>query len=119
VVFLAMAVLVPVVVLLLEEEVLVEAVSGESDGSCSQAGETSLEPVPSGEGALVSPCLTGGGLSVSGKVQRVRFGSEEMAYMVRIDVRSLPGIVSGLAGGSLEGAHVEAGDVGFGPVGRS
>lgn len=35
------------------------------------------------------------------------------------DVRSLPGIVSGLAGGGLEGAHVETGDVGFGPVGRS
>lgn len=37
----------------------------------------------------------------------------------RVDQRSLPRVVSGLTGGLLEGSHVEAGDVGLGPVGRS
>lgn len=39
--------------------------------------------------------------------------------MKGIDQRSLPRVVSGLASGLFEGSHVEAGDVGLGPVGRS
>jgi hypothetical protein len=46
------------VVLVLEEEVFVSAVSGESDSRGAQTGQTALEAVPSGEGAFVSPSLT-------------------------------------------------------------
>lgn len=35
------------------------------------------------------------------------------------NVRSLPGVVARLSGCFFERAHVEAGDVGFGPAGRS
>lgn len=77
-----------VVMVVLEEEVLVAAVAGKGNGRDAQAGEGVLEAVPAGEGASVSPGLI-----------------------------SLPGIVSGSAGGLLEGPHVEAGDVGLGPAG--
>lgn len=46
------------VVFILHEKVLVEAVSGEGDGGGTQTGQGALEPVPSGEGADVSPGLT-------------------------------------------------------------
>lgn len=36
-----------------------------------------------------------------------------------LDQRSLPRVISGLASGLFEGSHVEAGDVGLGPVGHS
>lgn len=45
------------VVFILDEKVLVEAVSGERDGSGAQTGQGALESVPSGKGADVSPCL--------------------------------------------------------------
>jgi len=77
-----LAVTVTVVVVVGQEEVLVGAVAGEGDGSDAEAGEGSLETVESREGALVSPGLC-----------------------------PLPGVVSGLAGGLLEGSHVEAGNV--------
>lgn len=50
-----------VAVVLGEEEVLIEAVSGEEDGGSSQAGEQALEAVPSSEGAGVSPSLAAEG----------------------------------------------------------
>lgn len=50
-----------VMVLIIHKEVLVGAVSSESDGSCTQTGETTLEPIPAREGALVSPSLTAEG----------------------------------------------------------
>jgi hypothetical protein len=45
------------VVLILQEEVLVAAVSGKSNSGDSQAGETASESVEAGKGALVTPCL--------------------------------------------------------------
>lgn len=45
-------------VVILKEEVLVGAVSGESDGGPAQTGEKALEAVPSSEGTSVSPSLT-------------------------------------------------------------
>jgi hypothetical protein len=78
------------VVLVGHEEVLVGAVSGERDRGGAKTGEGALETVPARERTLVSPRLS-----------------------------SLPGVVSGLAGGLPEGADVEASDVGLGPVGRS
>lgn len=48
------------VLLVFEEEVFVCAITGESDGSNTQAGEETLETVPSGEGAGVPPDLTVG-----------------------------------------------------------
>lgn len=45
------------VVLILQEEVLVAAVSGKRNSRDSQTGETASESVPAGKGALVSPCL--------------------------------------------------------------
>ena len=77
-----------VVVLLLQEKVLVGAVSGEQNGSCSQTRQGATESVPTCEGALKSP-----------------------------SIRSLPGVVSGLASGFLEGSQVEAGDVALGASG--
>lgn len=74
-----------VVVLLLQEKMLVSAVSGEQNGSCSQARQGATESVPTCEGALESP-----------------------------SIRSLPGVVSRLAGGFLEGSQVEAGNVALG-----
>jgi hypothetical protein len=47
-----------VVVLVLEEEVFVSAVSGKSDCRDAETGETALETVPACVGALVSPGLT-------------------------------------------------------------
>jgi hypothetical protein len=47
-----------VVVLVLEEEVLVCAVTGESDTGDPEAGEDTLEAVEAAEGAGVSPCFT-------------------------------------------------------------
>jgi hypothetical protein len=47
-----------VVVLVLEEEVLVTAVSGKGDCRDAETWETALETVPAGVGALVSPGLT-------------------------------------------------------------
>ena len=47
-----------VVVLVLQKEVFVGAVSGESNGGGSQTGEPALESVPAGECSLVSPGLT-------------------------------------------------------------
>lgn len=44
-------------VLIIQEQVLVPAVSSECDSGDSQAGETGSESVPAGKGALVSPCL--------------------------------------------------------------
>lgn len=52
------AVAVAVVVVVGQEEVLVRAVAGESDGRNAQAGEGSLESVEPREGALVSPRLS-------------------------------------------------------------
>lgn len=52
------------VVLVLEEEVLVRAVSGESDRCVSEARKCGVETVPAREGSLISPCLTDGSLSV-------------------------------------------------------
>lgn len=54
-----LVVLLPVVVLLLHEEVLVRAVARESDGRDAQAGERVLEAVEAGEAACVAPCLAG------------------------------------------------------------
>ena len=51
------------VVLVFKEKVLVGAVSGESDGGGTEAGQGTLKTVPSGERALVSPGLTGKGLA--------------------------------------------------------
>lgn len=45
------------VMFILHEKVLVDAVSGESDGRSAQTGQGALESVPSGEGTSVSPCL--------------------------------------------------------------
>lgn len=47
-----------VVVQVLQEEVLVCTISGESNGSNAQPGEGALEAVPSGEGPGVPPHLT-------------------------------------------------------------
>lgn len=47
-----------VVVLVLEEEIFVTAVSGKGDCRDAETGETALETVPAGVGALVSPGLT-------------------------------------------------------------
>jgi hypothetical protein len=47
-----------VVVLVLEEEVLVYAVTGESDASDPEAREDTLEAVEAAKGAGVSPCFT-------------------------------------------------------------
>lgn len=49
------------VVLILEEEVLVAAIASEGDGGDAQTGEGVLESIPSCEGSLVSPGLTGAG----------------------------------------------------------
>lgn len=49
---------VAVVVVVGQEEVLVGAVAGKGDGRDAEAGEGSLEPVESREGALVSPGLS-------------------------------------------------------------
>jgi hypothetical protein len=46
-----------VVVLVLEEEVFVSAVSGETDCRDTETGETALETVPAAIGTLVSPGL--------------------------------------------------------------
>jgi hypothetical protein len=46
------------VVFILKEKVLVSTVSGESDDGGSKTGEGSLETVPAGEGAGVTPGLT-------------------------------------------------------------
>lgn len=73
-----------VVVLILHKEMLVRAVTGEQDGRCAQTRKGAAESVESGEGALEAP-----------------------------GVGSLPGVVSRLASGLLEGSHVEAGDVGL------
>lgn len=83
----ALVVLLAVVVLVLEEEMLVSAVGNEGDGRDTEAGEAVLEAVPAGVAALVSPSFV-----------------------------ALPGVVSRLTGGFLEGPHVEAGDVGLGPA---
>jgi hypothetical protein len=98
------------VVLVLHEKVLVDAVSGESDSGSTQTGQGALEAVPAGKCASVSP-----GLTVS---ECVSFSL--LDYSNRHDnIRALPGVVSGLAGGLFEGFHVEAGEVGLGPAGRS
>lgn len=52
-----------VVVLVLEEEVLVCAVTGESDASDTEAREDTLETVEAAEGTGVSPCFTAGRVS--------------------------------------------------------
>jgi hypothetical protein len=54
-----------VVMVILEEEVLVSAVSGESDGGPAQTGEKALEAIPSCEGAGVSPSLAVDGISTT------------------------------------------------------
>lgn len=46
-----------VVMVILEEEVLIGAVSSKSDGGPTQTGEKALEAVPSSEGTGVSPSL--------------------------------------------------------------
>lgn len=51
-----------VVVLILEEEVLVYAVTGEGDAGNTEAGEDTLKAVEAAEGAGVSPCFTREGL---------------------------------------------------------
>lgn len=59
-----------VVMVILEEEVLIGAVSSKSDGGPTQTGEKALEAVPSSEGTGVSPSLAGGGISTSAKTIR-------------------------------------------------
>lgn len=49
------------VVVVLQEEVLVCAVAGESDSRDTEAGEETLEAVEAAEGAIVAPGLTGNG----------------------------------------------------------
>jgi len=56
-----------VVVLVLEEEVFVSAVSGKSDCRDAETGETALETVPACVGTLVSPGL----ISLPGVVSRL------------------------------------------------
>lgn len=46
------------VVIVLEEEVLVDAIPSEGNGGHAQTGEQALEAVPSAEGAGVPPDLT-------------------------------------------------------------
>jgi hypothetical protein len=53
-----LVVLLAVVVLVLEKEVLVAAIDSEGDCRDAETGETTLETVPAGVGALVSPGLT-------------------------------------------------------------
>lgn len=53
-----LVVAVTVVVVILEEEVLVGAVTGECDAGDTEAGEDTLEAVEAAEGAGVSPGLT-------------------------------------------------------------
>jgi len=50
-----------VVVLVLEEEVLVCAVTGEGDAGDTETREDTLEAVEAAEGAGVSPCFTAEG----------------------------------------------------------
>lgn len=62
-----------VVVLILEEEVLVYAVTGEGDAGNTEAGEDTLKAVEAAEGAGVSPCfISGPGISLG--VDRARGG---------------------------------------------
>jgi hypothetical protein len=49
---------VSIVVVILQEEVLVCAVAGESDSRDPEAGEETLEAVEAAEGAIVAPGLT-------------------------------------------------------------
>lgn len=50
--------MVVIVVVVLEEQLFGNAVSGECDGRYAEAGEGALEAVEAGEGPCVSPLLT-------------------------------------------------------------
>jgi hypothetical protein len=49
--------------LVLEEEVLVYAVTGEGDAGDTEAGEDTLKAVEAAEGTVVSPCFAAGRVS--------------------------------------------------------
>lgn len=50
---------VTMVVVVLQEEVLVCAVASKCDGGNAESGEQTLEAVPTAEGSIVAPGLTG------------------------------------------------------------
>ncbi len=113
---LAMPLPMPVRMLVGQEKVLVEAVAREGDDGGAQAGEGVAETVEAGEAACVAPGFT---ISFHRRVslslcwEGGRWFEGGGRGEASGDVRALPGIVAGLAGGAAEGADVEARDVGL------
>jgi hypothetical protein len=89
-----------VVVVVLEEELLGDAVAGKGDSGDAEAGEGALEAVETGEGPCVAPLLAAGGEYVG------------LWWWMGEDVLARPRVALcavGRSGGELLG--VEAGDV--------
>ena len=57
------------VVVVLEEELLGDAVAGKGDGGDAEAGEGALEAVEAREGPCVAPLLAAGGEYTVGEVE--------------------------------------------------
>lgn len=103
------------VVLILHEEVLVGAVSGEENGGRAEARQRALEAVEACERALETPGITTKTEQVSNYRKILSIGPIEVrdVWEKKKDVRSLPGVVARSSSSLLEVTHVEAGDVGL------
>lgn len=97
------------VVLILHEEVLVGAVSGEENGSRAEARQRALEAVEACEGALETPGITSKDKTL---VFPTSNGPPWSGLWIQ-NVRSLPGVVARSTSSLLELTHVEAGNAGL------